>query len=161
MKKGVFDLNAPEEFFQSICRVLERYKISTAKNIEDLLYVLMGLNHLREWIAPGYNWKNPPETPSQKFFNSIYETSEFKTVKALCNRTKHFELSQNKTPSEYEFNKTSSEHDLKIDDWPEIDSVKNFDLGPVSNYFVDGKNITNILDGLVEYYKENYFNSKK
>ncbi|MHC4268383.1 MAG: hypothetical protein ACYSTS_07945 [Planctomycetota bacterium] len=150
MEKKIFDLNTPEEFFRSICLVLERYKISTAKNIEDLLYVLMGLNHLREWIAPCYNWKNPPETPSQKFYHSIFKTPEFRTVNALCNRSKHLELRPDKTPSEY---------DLKIDDWPEIDSVRNFDLGPASNYFVDGKNITNVLDGLVEYYKENWFNS--
>lgn len=148
MKKGIFDLNTPEEFFQSICRILERYKISTAKNIEDLLYVLMGLNHLREWIAPGYDWKNPPKSPNEEFFQSIYKTSEFKTVNALCNRTKHL------IPIREEI---SSEHDLKIDDWPEIDSVRNFDLGPALNYLIDGKNITNVLDGLVEYYNENWF----
>ncbi len=145
---GIFDLNTLEEFFQSICRILEQYKVSTAKNIEDLLYILMGLNHLREWIAPGYDWKKPPKEPKEEFFQSIYITSEFKTVNALCNRTKHLQPIREKS---------CSEHDLKIDDWPAIDSVRNFDLGPASNYFVNGTNIINVLDGLVEYYDNNWF----
>ncbi len=73
IKMGIFDLNTLEEFFQSICRILEQYKVSTAKNIEDLLYILMGLNHLREWIAPGYDWKKPPKEPKEEFFQSIRE----------------------------------------------------------------------------------------
>ncbi len=145
---GIFDLNTPEEFFYSICRILEQYKISTAKNIEDLLYILMGLNHLREWIAPGYDWKKPPKSPNEEFYQFIYKNSEFKTVNALCNRTKHLNPIRQKS---------SSEHDLKFDDWPDFDSVRNFDLGPASNYLVDGKNIINVLDDLVEYYKKNWF----
>ena len=69
MSVGIFDLNTPQEFFNSICRILNRYKSSHAKDIEDLLYVLMGLNHLREWIAPHYDKMKPPKNPAEDFFN--------------------------------------------------------------------------------------------
>jgi hypothetical protein len=150
MAAGIFDLNTPSQFFDSIRRILDRYKSSNAKDIEDLLYVLMGLNHLREWISPGYDpFKRQPQNPQEHFYNAIWENHSFKKIKALCNRTKHLQpISE----------KTSSTHGIPLDDWPNVDAVRNFDLGPPSNYFVDGENVIEVIDEIVRFYQDNWFN---
>jgi hypothetical protein len=86
---GIFDLKTSEEFFSTVLRVYDRYQQSNAKDVEDLLYVLMGLNHLREWIAPGYSNTTPPGRPEEIFYNEIWKTFSFRTINSLCNRTKH------------------------------------------------------------------------
>ncbi len=44
---GIFDLKTSEEFFNTVLRIYDRYQQSNVKEVEDLLYVVMGLNHLR------------------------------------------------------------------------------------------------------------------
>jgi hypothetical protein len=145
---GIFDLDTPAEFFGTVRRIYDRYQSNAAKDIEDLLYVLMGLNHLREWIAPGYNHKNQANRPEEKFYNEIWNTASFKIVNSLCNRTKHLNTVRETT---------SSSHNLLFDDWPDIDAVRNFDLGPASKYLVDGKDVTEIIDDVIAFYKKKWF----
>ena len=52
---SVFDFGDAKAFFESIERTYNRYRQGPVKSTEDLLYVVMGLNHLREWISPGFN----------------------------------------------------------------------------------------------------------
>ena len=93
---GIFDLKTSEDFFNTILRVYDRYQQSNTKDVEDLLYVLMGLNHLREWIAPEYNYKTVAEKPEEIFYNEIWETSSFQIINSLLNcRT------SNLTPSNF------------------------------------------------------------
>jgi hypothetical protein len=52
---SVFDIETPEQFFHSICSRYRKYQQPVkegGRTTEDLLYVIMGLHHLREWIAP-------------------------------------------------------------------------------------------------------------
>jgi hypothetical protein len=150
MATGIFDLNTSLQFFDSICRTLERYKSNNAKDIEDLLYVIMGLNHLREWIAPKYE-RRDSSNPSKDFYQNIfYNSNSYKLIKDLCNRTKHLEMKAPRT--------TSAQYGLSVDDWPDVDAVRDFDLGPASDYFVDGKNIIEIIDEIVAFYENNWFN---
>ncbi len=86
---GIFDITTPEQFFDSIRTIFEDYKSSNAKSVEKLLYVIMGLNHLREWIAPGYNHKNPAQDEAQKFYNLIWDVPSYKIIKEISNLTKH------------------------------------------------------------------------
>lgn len=145
---GIFDLNTPDEFFFTICRIYDRYKKGTAKDIEDLLYVLMGLNHLREWIAPGYKHKIKPNRPEEIFYNRIRDIPSFQIVNTLCNRTKHLRVIRNNT---------SSEHNILFDDWPDIDAVRNFDLGPTSKYLVDGRDVLEIIEEVIAFYRTEWF----
>lgn len=156
---GVFDIYSPEEFFYSITNALENYKRAKQKSIEILLFTLMGLNHLREWIAPGYNpqykcgkkhWKTP-STDAERFSKVIYDNASFKIIRSLCNRTKHLKR--------IEMN-TYSNHDVPLDDWSDIDAVRNFDKGPASDYFVDGTNIIKIIDEVIDSYRKEWFEKK-
>ena len=148
-KNGIFDIEEPSQFFDSILRVFERYKSSRAKNVEDLLYVIMGLNHLREWIAPGYRPDTMPQSSAESFYAEIWdEEPNFQTMNALCNRTKH--LASVKA-------QTSSTHDLDIDEWPDVDSVRSFDLGPASGYQVDGRDVSEVCEEVIAFYQARWF----
>jgi hypothetical protein len=153
MAAGIFDLNTPLDFFDSICRIFKRYKSSNTKEVEDLLYVIMGLNHLREWIAPGYDEpkKNPPQNYGEVFYQAIWDTKSFKTINDICNRTKH--LSR-------KCMEISTQYGIPVDDWPDVDAVRDFDLGPASDYFVDGRNVIDIIDEVVEFYERKWFLKK-
>jgi hypothetical protein len=48
------------------------------------------LTHLREWIAPDYNWRERnPHTSEEHFFQEIFKLDEFQLLQGLCNRSKH------------------------------------------------------------------------
>jgi hypothetical protein len=111
----------------------------------------MGLNHLREWIAPGYKdiyKETPAVSKEQKFFLKIYdELPEFKIINASCNGIKHLKSSQN----------TNAEYGLKIDDWGLIGDVKSFDDGSPSKFTVDGVDIEITLKKVIDFYSKEWF----
>ncbi len=87
-----FHLTSANDFFYCLESTLARYKKSKVKRVEDLFFLVMGLAHLREWIAPGYKYKQTAKTVAQHFYNDIYKIEDFKTVQALCNGIKHLEV---------------------------------------------------------------------
>lgn len=144
----MFDLKKPEDFFYYIKITIDRSE-SNGYRLSDLLFLIMSLNHLREWIAPGYNkYKNQwPEanTKEKEFSKFIYETEEFKLIRKLCNGTKHLSSS---TPSTHvKFN------DLVMD-WKDISEVRDISKGYPTNYFVEDKDIGTILSSVVNMYEE-------
>lgn len=148
-KQGMFHLKSAEDFFYCINVTLQRYEHSQVKQIEDLMFLLMGLNHLREWIAPGYKYdkKIPPSTPEQKFFVKVHETPEFKAINELCNGTKHL----NNAPP------THSNGGLNIDEWPDFDSVVSVNDGPPTGFYYNGEEVGELLRRLAEYYRNEWF----
>ena len=148
---GIFDISTPLDFFSSIEQSFKKYKTEKTKSIELLLYVIMGLNHLREWIAPGYNYEDPPANDAEEFYRLIYSESSYKTINALCNRTKHLNTRDINTSSSY---------GIPFDKWSNFDSVRNIDKGPVTNYFVDDINITEIINDVIDFYKKEWFKKK-
>jgi len=148
---GIFDIYSPEEFFYSINNAWENYKRSKQKSVEILLYVIMGLNHLREWIASGYDPKKTPTNDEEKFFQSIFNKASFKVINSLCNKTKHLQRMKENT---------SSEHNVPFDEWSDIDAVRNWDKGPASDYFVDGINIIEIINEIIGFYRMEWFKKK-
>jgi hypothetical protein len=158
-KNIIFDIYSPEEFICSINKTWENYKRDKQKSVESLLYVIMGLNHLREWIAPGYNlqyktgnkyWKTPAND-AESFSKAIYNNNSFKIIRNLCNKTKH--LKQMKVY-------TLSYHEVPFDDWSDIDAVRNWDKGPASAYFVDDINIIDIIDKVIGFYQTEWFKKR-
>ena len=152
VQNGIFDITSPEELFNSIEQSFKRYQDGRVKSIELLLYIIMGLNHLREWIAPNYNHKEEPQNDGERFYREIYLHDSFKTIQFLCNRTKHLQQTDINT---------SSSHGLSFHEWPDIDSVNDFDKGPVTNYFVDDKNVIEIIRDVIEFYRNEWFSKKK
>lgn len=156
-KLGVFDIDSPERFFHSISSVFETYKASKAKRTEDLLYIIMGLNHLREWIAPGYKRRQDEKNDAQVFYNRIYSNCRnYVLIKEICNATKHLG-DKHEIRAKHE---TSANYGLDIDDWPDFDSVSDFDLGPPSGHFVDGDNVIGIIEDVINYYEREWFSKQ-
>lgn len=143
----IFDLKSSEDFFGSVLRLYDRYQRSNEKNVEDLLYVIMGLNHLREWIAPGYTPNDHPSKPEEAFSKEIYNLPSFTIVRFLCNRTKHMK----------KVIATTSLHDIPFDEWENIDAVRDFDRGPASQYLVDGRDVIEIIDDVISFYRDKWF----
>lgn len=143
----MFGLNSPDDFFFYIKRTVEHQAHSKEKRVNELFFIIMGLNHLREWIAPSYDYRSPAQTPEQQFFNEIWELSEFKKINKLCNGTKHLSIAP----------PTEAKYGLNIDDWYSIDDVLDFDNGPPKQFLVDETDIEDIINAVVEFYYENWF----
>ncbi len=154
---SVFDILTPVELLYSIEQSFEKYKAVKQRNIESLLYVVMGLTHLREWIAPGYECKGKcektPKNDEEEFSKKIYENHDgFTTIRMLCNRTKHLKKTNFST---------SSSHDLSFDEWTDFDAVRDFNKGPATDYYVDNRNIIEVIEAVIDYYKKEWFIKQK
>jgi hypothetical protein len=150
---GVFNLTSAEDFFKCLEVALMQYKESTTKQIEIALFLVMGANHLREWIAPGCDHKKKDKTEAEAFYCKIFDDPNFKIVNQLCNHAKHLEgVSQ----------KTSYAGELNIDDWPGLidDLIGDWDSGPPTGFFVDGVEIGDVLTSLLDKYRSDWFNLK-
>ncbi len=153
----IFDINSEKGLFFLINRTMKRYSGEREKDAAELLFLIMALNHLREWIAPGYsknrngNWPTP-NNDGERFSQDIYDKCpEFETIRKLCNRSKHLkEIPQI----------TDSEHNTTVDEWKDFDSVSNIDKGPATNYFVDDKNVIDIINTVINFYNTEWFEKK-
>jgi hypothetical protein len=123
----VFDLSE-EELFYELVQIFKRFKKSAVKERADLFALLMGLNHLREWIAPGYRPRRDQAcNPAQLFYDKIYGLPEWKTINELCNKTKHLkQVRANETVG----------YELPFNQWPNVSSVVNFSKGPPTGFSV-------------------------
>jgi hypothetical protein len=68
----LFDIESPDQLFKLLELVGRRFTTAPAKRPEDLLLLVFGLTHLREWIAPDYSPKKEPVTRSEKFYQAIF-----------------------------------------------------------------------------------------
>ena len=134
-------------FFYCLEVALQRYKSSSVKRVEDAFFLIMGLNHLREWIAPGYNHKQPADTDAKRLYLEIYDLPEFKIINALCNRSKHLAISQ----------ETGYRGELTVSEWPDLASVLRIDEGPPSAFYVNNEEIEKPLSRLLEEYRNKWF----
>ena len=150
----IFDISNAEGLFFLIKRTMKLFCEEEEKEAAELLFLIMALNHLREWIAPGYkpgrNGEWPPaNTPEKRFSKNLYNNCyEFETIRNLCNKSKHLK----QIPEHIH-----TENKPLFDDWANIDSVLDFDKGPATNYLVDGENIINIINTVIDFYKTEWF----
>ena len=148
-----FDINSDEAFFLSLQRAAAKLQSLKVKETANVLYLLMGANHLRDWIAPGYprQWKTPT-TPEQLFYVAIYDLKEFNIVNDLCNHSKHLKNHGYRLEAKY---------GTMIDDYPEIDSVFDFDNGPPIGYSVDGRDLFDILAVVLLHYQSEWYEKQR
>lgn len=145
----LFNVTSPKDFLDSIVRTRRKYESKKTKYIEDVLFMFLGLNHLREWIAPGYDHKSPKTTRAHQFYHDIFNNlAEFKIIKSICNHSKH------RSTLNYEI--TTIYSDI-ISDWDDLASVKTLSEGVPISHFVDGKNIIQIIDPVIDFYKSEWF----
>jgi len=141
----IIDINSEEYFFAIIKNSFIKYKNEKNKSVELLLFIIMGLNHLNEWITPGYapftksGNINVPKTKYEQFSNDVYLTNEHRIIREICSKSKQMEPSLN----------TSTSHTMSFDD---------VDNGPVTCYTVDGMDIEEIIEKLILFYQTRWFN---
>ena len=143
----MFDINSPDAFFRIIIRNANQLRDQTAKETDRLLFVIFGLNHLREWIAPGYRPGGSPTKENERFYESIYAYPSFQLINDICNHTKHLKP--------IGFDQTG--YGLEIDDWPDFDSVESFDDGPPTSYVIDGKDVLEAVGEVIQFYQQMWF----
>ena len=148
-KSGIFHIGDEKDFFYLLKDALKRYNSQKVKSVELLFFLIMGLNHLREWIAPGYRHEQEPTNRDQCFYREIHKDEDFKTIRELCNRTKHFQPGSGR--------RTTYDSGLPIDEWSDINSVLNFDEGPPSEFFVDGTDVSAVLGRVLARYEEHLY----
>tara|TARA_Y100000294_G_C8451268_1_gene294773 strand:- start:125 stop:598 length:474 start_codon:yes stop_codon:yes gene_type:complete len=121
----------------------------------EIMFLIFSLNHLREWHCPendhliGKN-KTEPITAAEVFFCKIYESEEFRMINKVCNGFKHV----NKCPDSNIKTKT-------LDEWGDMDGVRDFDLGEKPVYIVerengDKENLENAIGNLIATYKKEF-----
>ena len=145
----LFDIESSGQLFYLLKLVAKRFTSARAKRPEDMLLLVFGLTHLREWIVPDYSPTQQAVTPSEEFYQAIFGLEEFKVLQALCNRSKHMCTTE------------SAMGTLRggpIDEWPEVDSVLNIDRGPPRAYFVNGRDMDDVVRTVVKFYEDRWFN---
>lgn len=148
-KPNLFDIDSAEAFFYAIRHSASILIEAKAKEIDRLLFVILGLNHLREWIAPGYRHTDSPANSSaEKFYCEIYNLPSFKLLNDICNHSKHLKPLRSTATTEY---------DLAFDDWPDVDAVQSFDDGPPTGYRVGDIDILFAITEVIDFYNENWF----
>lgn len=157
----IFDVKTSEDYFYHIQRSIDKYKLDTSKNIERLFFIINGLNHLREWIAPNYQQfsyvckqdskvkkVNEPKNEAEIFSKNIYDLSEYTIIREVCNGIKHLRK-QRKT--------LETSYNLNVDAWPNFDDIQSVDAGAPSDFFVDSINIIEFIEKVTRYYDEKWF----
>jgi|AntRauTorcE11898_2_1112593.scaffolds.fasta_scaffold54117_1 hypothetical protein len=143
-----FDLESPEDLFSLLTQVEKRFRERKNKRVEELLLLVFGFTHLREWIAPGYSPGNSPQTPEERFYQEIFGVPEFNLLRQLCNRSKHMAASHSAH---------GALHGSTIDEWEDLDSVQSIRRGPALAYFVDGHDIEDVIAAVRRFYERNWF----
>ena len=144
----LFDIESSDQLFDLLKVVAKRFTTVRTKRTEDMLLLVFALTHLREWIAPNYPPKQKPVTPNELFYQEIFDLQEFKILKALCNRSKHMCATDSAM---------STLHGGSIDDWSDVDSVLDFDRGPPRAYFVDGRDMDDVVRTVINFYEDHWF----
>jgi hypothetical protein len=132
----------------------KRYQKSKSKRIEDILFLVMDANRLREWIAPEYSpsFKNkipmpPPQAAVQRFCISIFDI-DFMAVNGLCNHVKDLNPRHGETSC-------LGSSGLCVDDWNcMINDVPNWGEGFPAGFCVDGEGIGAVLHRFLGKYRD-------
>jgi len=148
-----FDIDSARDLFDVAEQRFARYCTDSTKSAEDLILIIMIVNHLREWIAPGFNkeyeqncktWIWPAaNSEAEKFSRKIYEHTNFDLIRKLCNGTKHAKTVK----------KTETQYEQNIFAWPNLFAVKNIFRGVPISYLVDGQPIENYVKPIMDMYR--------
>ncbi|MCI0400058.1 MAG: hypothetical protein L0Y67_03915 [Gammaproteobacteria bacterium] len=143
-----FNVESADQLFGLLKTVASSLATSEEKRTEDFLLLIFGLTHLREWIAPDYDWKERgPVTPEEHFFQDIYKFDEFKLLKALCNCSKHMCVTDHAMGALYKSVKDTASSG---------NSVSKSDRRLVG-YFADGKDVEDVIRAVIKFYEEKWF----
>ena len=151
-----FGLQTPEDLFREIDSALTAFKTPKGTNNQTLFFLLAALNHLREWIAPGYkpntdkngNLRNTPKTAGEKFYVLIYENPEWRLINELCNGYKHC------LPSESVQDDNASS---LMADMHSLTGVNSLSHGHSQCYEVNGRGVVEVMETVRDFYQKEWF----
>lgn len=146
-----YDIDSADQLFRLLKRVVHDFASARGKRTQDLLLLVFGLTHLREWIAPDYDLRRLPKTPEDAFYEEIFKLEEFNILRLLCNRSKHMSQTVGVMGTLYE---------SRIDDSPDIDSIGDFDQDAPIAYSVDERDIEDVIHAVMKFYEERWFRNQ-
>ena len=146
---GFLDFDVPEQLFAALERTFQCYLTSPVKVIEEALFLVLGLAHLREWIAPGFKGKRKPRIPAERFSEALYSLESYRILLDVANHAKH----QN---TNHDLTITSTHYD-NIDEWPDFDSANSMDAGPVAEYWIGKRKLADIFEETLRFYRDHWF----
>ena len=136
-----FNIESADQLFNALNAVADRLAALNEKRTEDFLLLVFGLVHLREWIAPDYDWKkSPPMKPEEHFYQDIWKFEEFKFLQGLCNRSKHMCKTYAAMATLHE---TTSGNRIVV------------------GYFADGKDVEDVIRAVIQFYEDNWFRKSR
>lgn len=148
----MWSIKDARNFFALIDSQFQQYKNESLKDIVKLIFVIMGLNHLHEWIAPGYRPRSSrvPSTYAESFCWCLYHTEEHCIVRRLCNHTKHLTSLKGIT---------TKQNEATLVHWDSMASVPrlNAPLAYIIDLNGDRRDITLILDEAIDFYRKHWF----
>jgi hypothetical protein len=149
---GFFEIRDDSVFFTVVLNVLEEFRGTKSKKPEHLLLLVLGLTHLREWIAPKYKRGSPPRTSAQRFAAMLFENPDYQTILLLANHAKHQRRSSLPETQTTSFVETIDDRDTPIDSW------LDFDEGPASEYSYGERDLEKLFVAVASLYREHWFN---
>jgi hypothetical protein len=147
---GFLDLDMPDQLFHALIAAFSRYEADHVKRIDDVFLLVLGLAHLREWIAPGFKGRRAPRNPAERFSETLFQHKFYQILLHLANHAKHQFRDDNLV--------IRSVHYDKVNDWPNFDRVNSVDDGPVRAYFVGDHDLCDLFDEVLAFYRDYWFN---
>jgi len=148
---GFFDIQDEHAFFTVVSNTLNVYRASNAKTPEQLLLLVLGLTHLREWIAPQYKRDSVPKNRAEQFVAKLLENPDYQTLLLLANHAKHQRrrnLPDTQTTTCVEM---IDDRDTPIDSW------LDFDKGPASAYIYGDRDLEEVFTNVTAFYHDHWF----
>ena len=144
----IFDIENAKDLFDVVEKRFKDYCGDPEKRTEDIIFIIMIVNHLREWIAPEFGPTSKDKCPdaktdAEKFSRKLYDDTKFTVIRELCNGTKHAK----KSPA------TTMEYETNILKWSNLLAVKNIFKGVPYSHLVDGQPIETFIAPIVELYR--------
>lgn len=146
---GFLDLDVPDQLFHVLIAAFSRYEADQAKRIDDVFLLVLGLAHLREWIAPGFKGQRTPRNPAERFSEKLYQHEPYRILLYLANHAKHQFRDDNLV--------IRSVHYDKVDDWSEFERANSVDDGPVRDYFVGDHDLCDLFHEVLAFYRDHWF----
>lgn len=146
--RPIFELRDARVLFQLLEITLDHYESASAKSTKDAMFLLFGLCHLREWIAPGFKFdgRAKPLTAEERFGVALFQHCAcFRQMLDVWNGAKHRSGGAGQTGVTYGLD--LDQRDTSVDDW------LDFDQGPASDFEIDGRPLASILGPVLGFYR--------
>lgn len=151
MASGLFEIRDATAFFAIIAETLHEFRSTNAKKPAQLLLLILGLAHLREWIAPGFKRGAQPANRSERFVEHLWANSDYQTISRLANHAKHQRRAALPEVQTTYHVKLIDDRDTPIDSW------LDFDKGPASSNEYGERDLEDMFSALVNFYEREWF----